>query len=284
MPNARPGIPAEVPPDPGRLPADAHTLSVPTSGPLAVTRSGPADAARGQQALVLVHGFTQNAGAWGPLRADLAHDRRVLAVDLPGHGASSHITADLWETARLLSAVEPGADHLGYSLGARACLHLALAYPHAVRRLVLIGATPGIADASARAERRQADQALADRIEAGPLTDFLDRWLRQPLFQTLPADAACLPARLANTPAGLAASLRSAGTGSQEPLWDRLGALTMPVLLIAGALDTRFADVARAMAEAIGANASVSSVPGAGHACHLERPGYVAGLVRSFSS
>lgn len=271
-----------MPPEPAELRSGAHTVSGPTSEPLAVTRSEPTDAGGDQHALVLVHGFTQSSSAWGPLRDELARDRRVLAVDLPGHGASSHITADLWETARLLSAVEPGADHLGYSLGARACLHLALAYPRAVRRLVLIGATPGIADASARAERRRADHALADRIEAGPLAEFLDHWLAQPLFQTLPADAACLPARLENTPAGLAASLRSAGTGSQEPLWDRLGALAMPTLLITGALDVRFADSARAMAEAIGASASVVAVPGAGHACHLERPDYVAELVRSF--
>lgn len=249
---------------------------------LAVSRTHPAGTGGAHPPVVLVHGFTQNAETWGPLRDELARDRPVIAVDLPGHGASSHLAFGLWDTARLLAHVEPGADHLGYSLGGRVCLHLALGYPDAVRRLVLIGATAGIVDPDVRAARRRADRALADRIEAAPVAEFLTHWLDQPLFRTLPRDAASLPARMANTAAGLAASLRTAGTGDQEPLWERLETLRMPVLLVAGALDFRFAASAKAMADFIGANASVSLVPGAGHACHLERPAYVARVVRAF--
>lgn len=283
MSDARPvahgGPSGALTPAPGEATRDETLVA---SGTLAVSHTGPTEPGAAHHPLVLVHGFTQNVGTWGPLRRELAADRAVVAVDLPGHGASSHITADLWETAHLLARVEPGADHLGYSLGARACLHLALAHPEAVRRLVLIGATPGISDPDARAKRRRSDRALADRIDTEPLADFLARWLAQPLFRTLPSDAAHLAARLVNTPGGLARSLRHTGTGEQEPLWERLETLDMPVLVVAGALDFRFAAIASAMADAIGANASVSLVPGSGHACHLERPAYVARLVRSF--
>lgn len=232
---------------------------------------------------MLVHGFTQNAGCWGPLVGALGRQRPLLAVDLPGHGASSGLSADLWGTADLLAATTTGpADHLGYSLGGRVALHLALARPAAVRRLVLVGATAGIVDPTARAARRRADEALADRIAAGALPAFLDQWLAQPLFRTLSADAAGRSARLANTAAGLADSLRRAGTGTQAPLWDHLGALQVPVLLVAGALDVRFATTAAAMARAIGPNAQLSLVAGAGHACHLEQPRLVARLVEAF--
>jgi 2-succinyl-6-hydroxy-2,4-cyclohexadiene-1-carboxylate synthase len=88
--------------------------------------------------------------------------------------------------------------------------------------------------------------------------------------------------RLANTPDGLASSLRLAGTGSQGPLWARLGELrerSLPVLLIAGELDTKYRDQAVRMASAIGPCAGVLIVGGAGHACHLEQPQIVSAAI-----
>lgn len=250
--------------------------------PLAADRHGPAGPGSDGVRLVLAHGFTQHAGCWQPLLDLLAADREVLAVDLPGHGRSAHVQADLWTAGDLLGDTGGHADYLGYSLGGRVCLHLALRRPELVRRLVLIGATAGIPASAARESRRRADEALADRLAGEPLAAFLDRWLAQPLFRTLPADRAHRQARAANDPAGLASSLRLAGTGVQETLWPRLGELSMPVLLIAGVLDVRFAATASAMARAIGPRAQVSLVPGAGHACHLERPEATAAIVRRF--
>jgi len=101
---------------------------------------------------------------------------------------------------------------------------------------------------------------------------FVDWWLRQPLFSTLSLDAADREERLTNTASGLAASLRLAGAGSQTPLWDRLGELSMPLLVMAGELDTKYVTIARDAVGAIGRNAELVLIPGAGHACHLERP------------
>jgi 2-succinyl-6-hydroxy-2,4-cyclohexadiene-1-carboxylate synthase len=162
------------------------------------------------------------------------------------------------------------------------CLRLAADQPDLVRALVLVGASPGLADGAERAARVAADQALASAIERDGVAAFLDRWLAQPLFATLPAEAAGRAERLANPPEGLAAALRQLGTGAQAPLWDRLDGLGMPVLLIAGALDAKFADLAGRMAAAIGPGARVELVEGAGHAAHLERPAEVAGLVARF--
>jgi 2-succinyl-6-hydroxy-2,4-cyclohexadiene-1-carboxylate synthase len=232
------------------------------------------------QRLVLVHGFTQTGRSWRGVAADLERDHEVVTVDAPGHGGSAAVRADLVRGAALLGAAGGRATYVGYSMGGRLCLHLALGRPDLVEALVLLSATAGIDDAAARAERRAADDSLARRLEDGGLDAFLDEWLRGPLFARLAPDAAVIADRGRNTPAGLASSLRLAGTGHQEPLWSRLSELAMPVLVLAGSDDERFAAVGRRMAAAIGPNASYADVPGAGHAAHLERPEAVIGLLR----
>lgn len=233
--------------------------------------------------LVLAHGFTQNAGAWGPFADRLAQTHEVVAVDLPGHGRATATTADLAVAAEALGTTGGPASYLGYSLGGRVALHLALRRPELVERLVVIGAHPGIEDEAARAERRRADEALAARLEAeADLDAFLADWLAGPLFARLPVEAAALEARRRNQPAGLADSLRRCGTGTQPPLWERLPGLAMPVLAVAGAEDERFAPLMGRLAEAVGPNASVALVAGAGHACHLEQPHATAVVVEAF--
>ena len=232
--------------------------------------------------VVLVHGFTQTLASWGPVGERLARRREVVRADLPGHGGAGGVRVGFAEAAGLLGATGGPAAYVGYSLGGRLCLRLALDRPDLVRALVLVGAAPGIADAAARAERRAADEALAEQVERDGVAAFLDRWLAGPLFTTLPAAAAGRAERLANSAAGLAYALRELGPGTQEPLWDRLAGLRPPTLLVAGALDHRFGALAEQMAAAIGPAARVALVPGAGHAAHLERPAEVAGLVEAF--
>lgn len=219
--------------------------------------------------LVLVHGFTQTARSWGQLAARLAADHEVVAVDAPGHGDSADVRADLPTGARLLGAAGGRATYVGYSMGGRLCLHLALARPDLVERLVLVSATAGIERAEDRRARRDADEALARSLERDGLDAFLARWVAQPLFAGLTDPG--LADRRRNTVEGLASSLRLAGTGTQEPLWDRLGALTMPVLVVAGADDAKFVAAAERMA-ALLPRATLRIVDGAGHTVHLERP------------
>ena len=172
------------------------------------------------------HGSSSSTGSPRPggrgtaLAADLADDHEVVAVDAPGHGGSADVRADLVAGAALLGATGGRATYVGYSMGGRLCLHLAVARPDLVERLVLVSATAGIDDPIERAERRAADEALAASIERDGVDAFLARWVAQPLFAGL-ADPG-LDDRRRNTVAGLASSLRLAGTGTQEPLWDRL--------------------------------------------------------------
>ncbi len=233
--------------------------------------------------VVLVHGFTQSARAWGRIGTELGTKHRVIALDAPGHGGSSEVHADLATGSDLMAATvaEPAA-WVGYSLGGRFALHVALRHLDEVRRLVLVSTSAGIEDAAERAARRRWDEALAERVEEEGLEAFVRWWLAQPLFSTLPPEAAELESRLAGSAAGLASSLRLAGAGTQEPLWDQLSGLSMPVLIIAGELDSKYVDLAEKLAAGIGAPARLEVIPGAGHACHLERPELFGGIVGPF--
>jgi 2-succinyl-6-hydroxy-2,4-cyclohexadiene-1-carboxylate synthase len=241
--------------------------------------------------LVLAHGFTQTGRCWGAVAEDLATDHRLVLVDLPGHGGSAPVGADLCAGAGLLVAAGGRGCYVGYSMGARFCLHAALPHPEAVSSLVLVSGTAGIEDPVERRTRRLADEELADELapaSGGPpaasVEDFLRRWLAQPIFAGLDERATAFAERARNSPAGLASSLRRAGTGTQQPLWERLGELEMPVLAITGELDEKFTELGRRMVRAIGPNASSTVVAGAGHAPHLERPTEVAAAIRSFAA
>ena len=239
--------------------------------------------------VTLLHGFTQNANAWGRFKEILSNAHTVHAVDLPGHGGSSQVRSDLWETATLVSQSCDQSDFVGYSLGARVLLHVALLRPDMVRRAVLIGATGGIEQEEDRAARVAADELLAIELDhaardAHGLEHFLDAWLAGPLFDGLTDVAACMNARLQNSAADLASSLRLCGTGRQVPLWSRVGELAMPVLVLAGDRDERFKVLGRRLADSIGENATFAVVDASNHACHLERPAETARIIEDFFS
>jgi 2-succinyl-6-hydroxy-2,4-cyclohexadiene-1-carboxylate synthase len=232
--------------------------------------------------LILVHGFTQTAASWDAIEyrlTALGHD--VVALDAPGHGAHADARLGLWEGADLLAGEGGRGTWVGYSMGGRLALHVALAHPDSVERLVLIGATAGIDSAAERIERQASDELLAEELERDGLDAFLSRWLSQPLFSTLPEDSAGLDARRRNSVPGLAAALRLLGTGAQDPLWDRLGEIRCPVMLVAGSLDEKFTALAQRM-QVCFPDAHVASMNGCGHACHLEAPDAFVGTLDNF--
>jgi 2-succinyl-6-hydroxy-2,4-cyclohexadiene-1-carboxylate synthase len=232
--------------------------------------------------VVLLHGFTHTGASWQPVVAALGESYRALAPDIRGHGAASDLEpVELEAVIDDLLASSPARFTLaGYSMGGRLALHGALAAPERIERLVLIGASPGLAGADERAARRASDEQLALEIERSSIEDFAKRWAQTPVLAGLPeAIAATTHAdRLRSTPAGLARALRGLGTGALPSLWERLGELVVPVTLVVGERDQKFRVIAEEMSAAIPV-AKVVVVPGAGHAAHLEASARVAAVI-----
>lgn len=231
---------------------------------------------------MLLHGFTNTGASWDPVVAGLPERYRPLAPDIRGHGSAGDrrpVTLDA--VIADVGALADGAFELvGYSMGGRLALHVARALPDRVRRLVLIGASPGLADPGQRAARRAADEALADEVEEMTIEQFARRWARTPVLADQPpaVQAAIHAQRLRSTPAGLAAALRGLGTGALPSLWEDLGEIGVPVELVVGGRDAKFRATAEAMAAAL-PDARLHVVPGAGHAVHLEDPAAVAAVI-----
>ena len=229
--------------------------------------------------ILLLHGFTQSRTSASDFRELLTPAGDIITVDLPGHGDHATVRANLSETADLLaqSLPEPVAV-VGYSLGGRIALHLAVRHPHLVSHLVTIGATPGIRSPEARALRRQKDAELATRITTLGLDPFLHEWTTQPLFAHARLSGSERESRRVNTPEGLATSLLDAGTGTQEWLGEAVRDLTMPTFFIAGVNDVRFSRHANFLATQ--SHGRWATIAGAGHAAHLDQPALTASLVR----
>lgn len=244
--------------------------------------------------VVLLHGFTGCASTMADLGARLG-PRRQLRIDLVGHGSSAAPPAAsnysmAATTAQVVTVIEELAgssvDLIGYSFGARVALSAIVARQDLVRSAALIGVSPGLASAHDRSTRIASDEALADSMLTGGLEAFVDAWMALPMWDSLRAAvdetwwAESRAQRIANDPTGLANSLRGAGTGAMPPLFDQIGDISIPVELIVGELDTKFGATAQAIADLMPA-ASVSVVPGVGHAAHIEAPDAVAAIVRS---
>ncbi|MFQ5879159.1 MAG: 2-succinyl-6-hydroxy-2,4-cyclohexadiene-1-carboxylate synthase [Dehalococcoidia bacterium] len=245
-------------------------------------------------ALLVLHGFTGSSATWTPF-IEAWRGFTTVAVDLMGHGRSdSPLQAGRYRMERCVEDLVALLDRLGigrtavlgYSMGGRAALHLALQAPERVWALILESASPGIEGARQREARLRSDAALAEAIEREGVEAFVDRWEKLPLF----ASQARVPAaqraelrsqRLRNDPVGLANSLRGMGAGAQEPLSERLCEIKAPVLLLAGALDVRYCALAREMAASLPCR-RVEIVPDCGHAVHFERPLLFASTVLGF--
>lgn len=233
---------------------------------------------------VLAHGFTQTARSWASLQ-DLLTDRlgqiTTTAIDLPGHGGAALVQRDLWGAADHLVTLGGHGIYVGYSMGGRICLHAALAHSASVERLVLVGATAGLDSDADRAARRSADNELADTILEIGVPAFIDRWLMNPLFDGLTEETDHRDDRLRNTAEGLASSLQTCGTGTQQPLWTRLNEISVPTLVLVGERDEKFRAIGERLVASL-PNGQIAVVPGAGHSVHLEKPHETADVIAAF--
>jgi len=244
-------------------------------------------------AILLLHGFMGSRADWADTISALDEHYYCVAPDLPGHGASVGLPPENYTiegaTRALLSLLdELDVERLavvGYSMGGRLALYLALRHPERCSGLFLESASPGIEGAAEREARRRADEERAKRLVAGDFETFLADWYQQPLFASLARQERLLEkiieARRWNKPDELARSLRGMGTGNQPSLWEDLVGLRVPALAVAGELDEKYVGIARRMA-ARNRRLRTAFVPGAGHNVRLEAPEAYLALLQDF--
>jgi 2-succinyl-6-hydroxy-2,4-cyclohexadiene-1-carboxylate synthase len=237
------------------------------------------------ESLVLLHGFSATHRAWDRTIELLDPERYLpLALDTPGQGEAADVERPITFpgcVSHVLAASPERFVLCGYSQGGRIALHVALAAPERVSRLVIVSASPGIEDAGERAARSRADHQLADELESIPFEDFIERWRTQPLFAADPPEVGELARadQRRNDPHALAAVLRGIGAGEMQPLWDRLPELQMPVSVIVGERDAKFLAIGKRMVTLI-PDAELTVLAG-GHGLPLENP---AGVVQALNA
>jgi 2-succinyl-6-hydroxy-2,4-cyclohexadiene-1-carboxylate synthase len=236
------------------------------------------------ETLVLLHGFGGTHRAWDPVLPELDRERySALVPDLRGHGTKSAVRPISFEgcAADVLAAAPDEFVLCGYSLGGRVAQHVALAAPERVTRLVLVSTSGGIDDDAARAARVEEDERFAADLEAMTIEQYADRWMANPLFDGTPPEAARWWRQdlRRNDPVALAAVLRTIGGGAMTPLWDRLGALTMPVTVVVGERDAKFVAWAERYRSVL-PQADVHVIAGAGHGLPREAPRELAALIQ----
>ena len=239
---------------------------------------------------MLLHGFSQTPAAWDSVVRLLPDEVRPHAIWLPGHGSKPTIPASAGEFIALLkagalSSLPQRTEGLprvlvGYSMGARAALELAVDDPGGWDALVMVSSGAGITDGRQRSERRAADLVIADRLSGSGIEEFAAAWSSLDLWADEPEESARLRERMAtqHLPEGLAAALRTYGQGSAPAMQPYLRAFPVPTIVVHGELDTKYSRLALEVAQTTAHGESVSVV-GAGHSLPLTHPAQLAGQI-----
>jgi 2-succinyl-6-hydroxy-2,4-cyclohexadiene-1-carboxylate synthase len=252
---------------------------------------------RGDQsnpAILFLHGFLGLGEDWSEIAQDLSWDHFCVLPDLPGHGQSRELSdQQSWNMAAVSEAIVNLLDDLkidrvtllGYSMGGRIALYTSLCFMHRAKTLVLESASPGIEDDKERTDRAALDDLRAEQIERKGVAAFVEQWYNAPLFGSLhtkPEKLTVLKqSRLVHDPHTLAAALRGLSVGRQPSLWKEIPRLDIPTLVIAGASDKKYCDIADKMTALLPRSRRIT-VANAGHNTHFEQPQEFLARLREF--
>lgn len=235
--------------------------------------------------ILFLHGFMGNIDEFDKAIKLLSEEFYYLTLDLPGHGNTKvsggddcyTMTNTAYALIKLLDELKIAKCFLvGYSMGGRLALYLALHFPQRFLKVVLESASPGLPTETERLERIKSDTQIGRKlirsIARSDFATFLSNWYNQTIFGNLknhPEYEHMVGSRLQNIPQELDKSLRFMGTGCQPSLWEKLQDNTIPMLLLAGEYDQKFRYINTEMAK-ISEFAQIKIISNAGHNIHFE--------------
>jgi len=243
--------------------------------------------------LLFLHGFLGNEADWEAIISELRTDFYCLALDLPGHGKTRFLKDQSYYSLErcaqgimeLINQLElQKCNLIGYSMGGRLALYLAVHYPDMWNKIILESASPGLKSVSEQEERWRHDLNLAIKLEKEDLNNFLHSWYKQPIFNSLrryPEFQALFDKRLNNNKFELAHALRGMSVGKQLPLWNNLKDIELPILLVTGELDYKFNLIMHEMSDLL-PKSGLRLVHGCGHTVHFENPKMFIDIVKEF--
>ncbi|NTW54549.1 MAG: 2-succinyl-6-hydroxy-2,4-cyclohexadiene-1-carboxylate synthase [Chlorobaculum sp.] len=243
--------------------------------------------------IVFMHGFLGSGSDWLSFARKLADRYCSILVDLPGHG-EAEIPAVAEADGFFMRTVEKLAAEIrrinaepcvlvGYSMGGRLGLALALHYPELFSKAVIVSSSPGLRTEEERSARRKSDEGVARKIERN-FEGFIEFWYDQPLFATLKSHALFREVeaqRKQGSPEQLAHALRLLGTGNQPSFWDELPGNRLPILFCIGEKDTKYVEIGHRIVD-VCPNATLEFFEGCGHTLHIEEPERFIGSVERF--
>ncbi len=243
------------------------------------------------RATVLIHGYTDNARDWVPLVPYLDPHRRLILIDLRGHGRSSkpeccYTRLDFaYDVKLLLDALHVReADIVGHSMGSIVAQTFAEYWPERTGRVVLISSTggprPGTAAPPPKYDWASQIRKLKEPVD--PDSPFMIEWWASPtkvdedFLRRQRRDAAAIPLKvwLAVLDQGL----------QTQDLQRTLPMLHAPTLLIWGEKDPIIEEAGRQSLREALPHAQVQVFPGLGHNPFWEQPQALADLINAFLS
>lgn len=234
-------------------------------------------------ALLMLHGFLGSSKDWSEVTETLKEKFFCILPDLPGHGRTMPLADSDYTMQSAAQSLLTILDReeikkcslVGYSMGGRLALYMALTQPEYFSELILESASPGLKTEKERAARIESDGIVINRLKTQTMDEFITSWYSNSMFDSIRQDREkfekLLKNRSENNSAALSKSLKFMGTGVQPALWDIMPDLKLPTLLIVGGNDNKFKSVAFEMAECSTA-ISLATIASAGHNVHFERP------------
>uniref|UniRef100_A0A0D9YU57 Mandelate racemase/muconate lactonizing enzyme C-terminal domain-containing protein n=1 Tax=Oryza glumipatula TaxID=40148 RepID=A0A0D9YU57_9ORYZ len=262
-----------------------------------------------EKVILFLHGFLGTSEDWVPMMKALSPSARVIAVDLPGHGESEILQHDVENSNQISFSVQSVADLLlklirnitdgavvvvGYSMGARIALHMALNQNHKISGAVIISGSPGLRDEASKRRRSAIDRSRAHFLSSCGLENFLETWYSAKMWASLrehPKFDSLVRTRMKhNNIKALSKVLADSSTGTQKSLWEDLKHLKSPLLIVAGEKDPKFKEISQQMCREIRKHKDRESdglcemiiIPDSGHAVHVENPLPLVRAIRKF--
>uniref|UniRef100_A0A0D9VHL4 Mandelate racemase/muconate lactonizing enzyme C-terminal domain-containing protein n=1 Tax=Leersia perrieri TaxID=77586 RepID=A0A0D9VHL4_9ORYZ len=268
-----------------------------------------------EKVVLFLHGFLGTSEDWVPMMKALSPSARVIAVDLPGHGESKIIQHGVENPNQASVTVQVVADLLlklicditdgevfvvGYSMGARIALHMALNKNHKavtsrqISGAVIISGSPGLRDEASKRRRSAIDKSRAHFLSSCGLDSFLETWYSAKMWASLREhpkfDSLVRTRREHNNIKALSKVLADSSIGRQKSLWEDLKHLKSPLLIVAGEKDLKFKEISQEICREIRKYRDCESnglcemiiVPDSGHAVHIENPLPLVRAVRKF--